>query len=213
MTQYLQGVTFPNQTFTPSEWGQMFEAILPNGILRGCAMTSSGTSFNIAKGAILLKGRLIVIPSTVTESTSPTYPDGYGRVKLCINTSNTSTSLVNQQAYITTEYSSSSTFPSLTQQDVNDGGTTYEVALATLKYSGGSISTVTANLGRPLTASKLVKTDSSGKLTASTVNESYLTGITSDVQTQLNAKQKAITYGTSDPSGGSNGDIYIKYTN
>ena len=40
----------------------------------------------------------------------------------------------------------------------------------------------------------------------------YLDGVTSAVQTQINAKQKAITVSTSDPSGGSDGDIWIKYT-
>lgn len=31
------------------------------------------------------------------------------------------------------------------------------------------------------------------------------------LETQLNAKQKTITYGTSAPSGGVNGDIYIQF--
>jgi len=40
----------------------------------------------------------------------------------------------------------------------------------------------------------------------------YLGGVTSAVQTQVDAKQKAITGSTSDPSGGSDGDVWIKYT-
>lgn len=49
------------------------------------------------------------------------------------------------------------------------------------------------------------------------VNElSYLSGITANVQTQLDqleaAKQPKITYGTTSPTGGSNGDIYIQYS-
>ena len=32
------------------------------------------------------------------------------------------------------------------------------------------------------------------------------------LETQLSAKQKAITYGTASPSGGTNGDIYLRYT-
>ena len=39
----------------------------------------------------------------------------------------------------------------------------------------------------------------------------YIDGVTSNVQTQLNAKQKKITYGTKNPSGGSTGDVYIQY--
>ena len=40
---------------------------------------------------------------------------------------------------------------------------------------------------------------------------SYVKGVTSAIQTQLNAKQKSITSGTANPSGGVDGDIYIKY--
>jgi hypothetical protein len=124
--QYLSGVTFPQQTFTPSEWGQMFEAVLADGILRGCAVTYSGAKVMIAEGAMIVKGRLIEIPSTVTETTAPTYTSGYGRVKVIIDTTNASTASLNQQAFVDTEYSSSETFPSLVHNDINDGGTKYE---------------------------------------------------------------------------------------
>ena len=43
-------------------------------------------------------------------------------------------------------------------------------------------------------------------------NKTTLDGISSTDITNWNGKQKAITYGTTDPSGGSVGDIYIKYT-
>lgn len=40
----------------------------------------------------------------------------------------------------------------------------------------------------------------------------YLDGVTSAVQTQINAKQKQITASTSTPTGGSDGDVWIQYT-
>lgn len=210
--EYLQGVTFPQQTFTPSEWGQMFEAVMADGILRGCSVTASGNTVNIAKGAMIIKGRFIAIPSAVAEVTSPTYPNGYGRVKVCINTNNASTETVNRQAFVTTEYASTNSFPSLTQDDVNDGGTLYEAELAVVQYSGGSISSITQTLGPVFGADQLIGSDSNGRLTAVDVNLSYIENISSDVQTQLDSKQPRITYGTADPTGGSTGDVYIKYT-
>ena len=65
-----------------------------------------------------------------------------------------------------------------------------------------------------LGVNKAVVTDGSGNLitaetTATEIN--YISGVTSKVQTQLNDKQKKITYGTSAPTGGAEGDIYIKY--
>ena len=40
----------------------------------------------------------------------------------------------------------------------------------------------------------------------------YLDGVTSAIQTQIDGKQKSITVSTSDPTGGTDGDIWIKYT-
>lgn len=174
--QYLQGVTFPHQSLTPKEWGALFENVVNDGILKGCAVTASGANVYISPGVLVVKGRLIRVSGTVTEETTPTYSDGYGRIKVCINTSNESTESINHQVFIVTEYSSSETFPNLTQDDINDSGTLYEVELARFQYVSGSISTVTEKL--PI----------------------------------VDSKQKQITYGTADPTGGSIGDIYIKYT-
>lgn len=65
-----------------------------------------------------------------------------------------------------------------------------------------------------LTAGRALVSDGSGKIGVSAVTATelgYVDGVTSAIQTQLNAKQKAITAGTGDPSGGVDGDIYIKY--
>lgn len=65
-----------------------------------------------------------------------------------------------------------------------------------------------------LTASRALVSNGSGKIGVSAVTATelgYLDGVTSAIQTQLNAKQKTITSGTGNPSGGVNGDIYIKY--
>ena len=65
-----------------------------------------------------------------------------------------------------------------------------------------------------LTANRVMISNGSGDLAVSTVTTTelgYIDGVTSNVQTQLNAKQKKITYGTGNPSGGSAGDVYIQY--
>lgn len=40
----------------------------------------------------------------------------------------------------------------------------------------------------------------------------FLSGASSNIQTQINTKQKTISSGTSAPSGGSDGDIYLQYS-
>lgn len=65
-----------------------------------------------------------------------------------------------------------------------------------------------------LTANRVMISNKSGDLAVSAVTTTelgYIDGVTSNVQTQLNAKQKKITYGTRNPSGGSTGDVYIQY--
>lgn len=65
-----------------------------------------------------------------------------------------------------------------------------------------------------LTANRVMISNKSGDLAVSAVTTTelgYIDGVKSNVQTQLNAKQKKITYGTGNPSGGSTGDVYIQY--
>lgn len=65
-----------------------------------------------------------------------------------------------------------------------------------------------------LTANRALISSATGTLAVSAVTATelgYLDGVTSAIQTQLNAKQKSITSGTASPSGGVDGDIYIKY--
>ena len=65
-----------------------------------------------------------------------------------------------------------------------------------------------------LTASRALVSDASGKVAVSAVTATelgYLAGVTSALQTQLNAKQKQVTASTSAPSGGSDGDVWIVY--
>lgn len=65
-----------------------------------------------------------------------------------------------------------------------------------------------------LTANRVMISNGSGDLAVSAVTTTelgYIDGVTSNIQTQLNNKQKKITYGTRNPSGGSTGDVYIQY--
>lgn len=77
--------------------------------------------------------------------------------------------------------------------------------------TSGAVSTILEN---NLSSSKAIISDTEGKIAVSSVTAqeiSYLSGVTSSVQTQLSSKQNKITYGTQTPSDGSEGDIYIQY--
>ena len=178
--QYLDGVMFSNQLLTAKSLGRTLQNILPDGILTGCAVTYSGANVSIAPGVVIVCGRIINISATVTEATSATYLDGFGRLKIGINLDNSSTTTVNEQSYTDVDYSATSAFTSLTQEAVNGSGSLYEVEMGRITFASGSISAYTQTLP--------------------TVN----------IVTSLAGKQKTITSGTADPSGGVDGDIYLK---
>lgn len=62
---------------------------------------------------------------------------------------------------------------------------------------------------------KVLITNNDGEIAESVITATELNaldGINGNIQEQLNTLQGKITYGTSEPSGGSNGDIYIQYS-
>jgi len=90
-------------------------------------------------------------------------------------------------------------------------GLTTALAAKQATITGAATTIDTENL----TASMALVSDANGKVAAhasvSATELGYLDGATSALQTQLDAKQKTITAGTADPTGGADGDVYIKY--
>ena len=88
-------------------------------------------------------------------------------------------------------------------RDIARAGTALSSVDATeLGYLDG----VTSNVQTQLDAKQAANAN------VSTTELGYLDGVTSAIQTQIDGKQKTITVSTSDPTGGSDGDIWIKYT-
>jgi hypothetical protein len=76
------------------------------------------------------------------------------------------------------------------------------------------LDTAIATIPVGLAASRALASDADGAVavTAVTATElGYVSGVTSAIQAQLDAKQKTVTSGTDAPSGGADGDIYIQY--
>lgn len=73
-------------------------------------------------------------------------------------------------------------------------------------YLNGSFKTYIEGIA---TQTDDIKTKTDG---ATTDEITRLHGLTSSVQEQLNAKQKSITSGTAAPSGGADGDVYLRYS-
>lgn len=84
----------------------------------------------------------------------------------------------------------------------------------TFDYASVLVGAISAYLTANATASKVIVSDANGKLSASALDSailSYLSTISSNVQTQINGKMSGTkTISASDPSGGSDGDLWFK---
>lgn len=124
-----RGITFDEQAVSAMNHGALFEGILNDGILRGCAISSTGTAATIAPGYLIAAGRLIRNDAAVTIPLTGT--NGYARITLRIDLSQTATESVFSQLSTRVEYSDSETFPAITQGDINGGtDSVYDMVVA-----------------------------------------------------------------------------------
>lgn len=132
----IKGIVFDNQSVMAKDHGRLFEKMIDDGVIEGCTLTISENTLNIAAGYFIAAGRLMKINSSESIALSGS---GYIRVKVVIDTTQTSTSTVFNQAVFATENADSmSGFAALTQNDIN-GSTTgvYEYAFCYLYYDSG----------------------------------------------------------------------------
>lgn len=147
----LNGVTFEERTVRSLDDARINTALFSDGILTGCALTYSGANLTIAKGALMVKGREIAVDNNETIASTPTYTNGYGRLKYVINLGAAASSSTFTQGATAWQYASTNSFAALTQQDINDGtSTTYEIEICRVKYTSGSITSIVSQLAAAL---------------------------------------------------------------
>lgn len=148
MSANFAGVTFAEQKVTPSADAIIRRAILSDGVLTGCDLSYSGSTLTMSAGYLMVCGRQIRHPAAqnwaVVDATS-----GYARLLLTIDLTRTSTKDAFDQVVDTIEYASSvNGFPELTQADINDAGTKYQIVLCTVSLGTGGISGIVSQLGK-----------------------------------------------------------------
>ena len=140
------GVTFANQHLSPKDDAAVRRAILTDGMLTGCELSFSGTSLNMASGYLLICGRQI--KHTASQSWDITQQSsGFARLLLTIDLSLTATEDVFDQVELAVEYADTEDgFPALEQEDINNSGTVYQVAIAVLSLGPEGISDIVRQL-------------------------------------------------------------------
>lgn len=132
MATYIKGITMPNQKVTPSDDGALNATGNRDGIVSGVSISRSGANVYLGAGRILACGREVAIESStqITLATSNTY----ARIKLVIDMSKSE----NQRVALDVDYADSLAAFTLTTDDLNSGGTKYELPVAICSYSGGT---------------------------------------------------------------------------
>lgn len=139
MSTNFTGVTFAKQKVTPADDAIVRRAILPDGILTGCALSYSGSTLTMAAGQLMVCGRQIKHPSAqnwaVSDATS-----GYARLLLTIDLTRTASKETFDQVVDTIEYATAADgFSELEQSDINSAGTKYQIAVCVVSLGTGGI--------------------------------------------------------------------------
>ena len=144
----IRGITFVDQKVKPQDDGRLYQAIFDDGILYGCAFSSSGFTLTMGAGHIIACGRQIKVSAAQNFPLSGA-SDGYGRVLLVIDLSKTATETSFDQVYTLIQYSDSiSGFPEVTAEDINAAGRIYQLPLAVCSLSSAGITDITKRLGK-----------------------------------------------------------------
>lgn len=142
----LVGITFDNQAVLSKFDGAFYQVMNNRNSdwrIRGAACTISNNTLTIANGYLLIGGRLIQVDGTTTYSLSPTIANGYGRVKVVIDLTQTATEETFNQVRLEEDYNSTeSGFPALTKGDINMSGTKYEAMLCIFPVTNSQAGTI-----------------------------------------------------------------------
>lgn len=133
MSVYLTPVTFEGQHPTPSDDGALWAAGVTDGISSGCALSRSGATLTLGAGKFVVAGRTARVEAAKTFSLGAS---GYDRLVLTVDMSKS----VSQRVALDVENSATlAGFPALTQNDINNGGTKYQIVICLIDVSAPGI--------------------------------------------------------------------------
>lgn len=158
----IKGVNFDNQLVTAKQHGALFRAAFGDGILSGMDINVSGQNITIGAGYCVVAGREIQL--TATETVSVTATSGCARVLMQIDLSQTATESAFSQASLVLQTATTQDgFAALTQDDINGGGTVYQIILCVVQCGSSlTILSTAPSASHPITVGTAVPTDGTG---------------------------------------------------
>lgn len=143
----VKGKTFEGQDVSSIDDGMLYQAVIQDGVLTGCAVTVSADTVHIARGAIIAGGRVVVIDGGETYTPGDLEQSGYMRLVYKINLAIEPEEGTWAQGTWEHDYSATTTFLPLTQGDINGGGdAVYEVELCVVSITNGTLTDVVRSL-------------------------------------------------------------------
>lgn len=142
MSHNLTGIYFENQVIASKGLRAHARKVLSDGVIQGCELSFSGASVTIAPGFLMAGGGLMHNSAAQTLEVSGA-TSGYARIKAIIDLSKTATKTAFEQAWFEVDYSSTlEGFADPVQEDINAGGTVYEVQMCVVSLTAGGVSEI-----------------------------------------------------------------------
>lgn len=142
MSHNLTGIYFENQVIASKGLRAHARKVLSDGVIQGCELSFSGASVTIEAGFLMAAGGLMHNPAAQTLEVSGA-TSGYARVKAIIDLSKTATKTAFEQAWFEVDYSSTlEGFADPVQEDINAGGTVYELELCILSLGASGVTSI-----------------------------------------------------------------------
>lgn len=144
----IRGITFSKQSVSSNDDAHLNRVFLGggDGVTRGCKMTHGTDNIFVSEGYFLIAGRLVEIPSSETISTAIiSSGTSYCRLVFEIDLSkqNTNTEFLQGAFKILT---SSTGYPTITQEYLEDGGNVYQLSFAKFTKSVSGIGNFVSEL-------------------------------------------------------------------
>ena len=141
-------ITFDYQPAKSKNDGGLYNAIFTaDGIIWGCDITSTSSSVTFSSGEIIVGGRVVWIDGATTVQIENPIQNGYARVKARIDLTKEATLTEIYQYETPEEFSTTTLFPDLSQEAINDTGTIYEQELVVVKIDAGNVTGITRQIG------------------------------------------------------------------
>lgn len=141
-TYPLKGVNFTDQEFTPSSDCALWRNCCTDGQITGAESVVDGSTLTLTAGWIMAGGKQLCLDAPVSIPLTG-LSNGFARLVVNIDLSETATETVFNQAWIEVQYAATeAAFPALTRGDLTASGTLYQCEYCRCVLSNGAISSV-----------------------------------------------------------------------